>query len=94
MKAEEPPGAAVGSQRHDPATRDAKVYATDRYGNKVGQAYEVKGDKIYATDKYGNRVGQAYVTKGDKVYATDKYGNRIGQAYVIKDTTPPPSERE
>lgn len=68
-----------------PAVRDAKVYQTDKYGHRLGQAYEIKSAKVYQTDRYGNRLAQAYVVQGERIYQTDKYGNRLGQSYVIKD---------
>ena len=46
-----------------PVDTGVKIYRTDKYGNRTGQAYEIKGEKIYQTDKYGNRIGQAYEVK-------------------------------
>ena len=71
-----------------PPVTKAKVFETDRYGNKGDQAFVVKDNKVFATDRYGNKIGQAYVTKGEKVFETSKYGSRGDQAYVVKDKTP------
>ena len=43
-----------------PVSTGVKIYRTDKYGNRTGQAYAVEGDKVYQTDQYGNRTGQAY----------------------------------
>jgi hypothetical protein len=67
-----------------PVDTGVKIYRTDKYGNRTGQAYAVEDDKVYQTDRYGNRTGQAYEVEGEKVYQTDKYGNRRGQAYAVE----------
>ena len=46
-----------------PVDTGVKIYRTDKYGNRTGQAYAVEGDKVYQTDQYGNRTGQAYEVK-------------------------------
>ena len=46
-----------------PVDTGVKIYRTDKYGNRTGQAYAVEGDKVYQTDQYGNRIGQAYEVK-------------------------------
>ena len=67
VAAEEPKAVATVSK--------AKVYATDKYGNRQAPAYVLQDSKLYATDRYDNRPTQAYVIQRNKIYQTDKYGN-------------------
>jgi hypothetical protein len=43
---------------YHPVDTGVKIYRTDKFGNRTGQAYTVEGDKVYPTDQYGNRTGQ------------------------------------
>ena len=48
---------ATEPQLVTPETK-AKIFATDRYGNKQGQAYTVKGNKVYATNRSATRTAR------------------------------------
>jgi hypothetical protein len=66
-----------------PQLRDGRVYQTDRYGTRLGQAFVIRGNRVYQTNRYGTVQGQAYLIQGNRVLQTDRYGTVRGPAYVI-----------